>query len=205
MSKIFLHEQDLPADISFTGSVAVDTETTGLNFNRDRLCVVQLSAGDGTAHLVHFKGKYDAPHLKAVMEDPSILKIFHYARFDVAALQKFLKADVKPVYCTKLASKLARTNTDSHSLKTLCEEFLGVELEKEYQCSDWGADTLTENQLKYAANDVLYLHQIKAIMDLRLEREGRTELAWKCFDFIPTRSLLDNMGWTGDIFSRLNQ
>ena len=204
MQNIFFHEQDLPAGVDFGDSVAIDTETMGLNLNRDRLCLVQLSSGDGTAHLVRFKGEYNAPNLKKLLEDKSVLKIFHFGRFDIAAVCKYLGAEVTPVYCTKIASKLVRTNTDSHSLKTLCSELLGVELEKESQCSDWGAEKLTETQLKYAANDVLYLHRIKEELDKRLAREGREELAAKCFDFLPTRAKLDILGWSGDIFSHSN-
>ncbi len=204
MGKIFFHEQDLPAGIDFGNSVAVDTETTGLNLNRDRLCLVQLSSGDGTAHLVRFKaGEYNAPNLKKLLEDKSVLKIFHFARFDIAALYRYLGAEVTPVYCTKIVSKLVRTNSEAHSLKTLCSELLGIELEKESQCSDWAADVLTETQKKYAAGDVLYLHKIKAELDKRLVREGREELAQKCFEFLPTRAKLDIMGW-GDIFSHAN-
>jgi ribonuclease D len=201
MENIFFHEQDLPTGIDFGSSVAVDTETMGLNLNRDRLCLVQLSSGDGTAHLVRFKNDYDAPNLKKLLENKSVLKIFHFARFDIAALYKYLGAEVSPVYCTKIVSKLVRTNTDAHSLKTLCAELLGIELEKESQCSDWGADTLTDTQLKYAAGDVLYLHKIKKELDKRLAREGREELAAECFNFLPTRAKLDVLGFNGDIFS----
>ncbi len=202
MPNVVLHHQDLPEGISFGASVAVDTETTGLNFARDRLCLVQLSAGDGTCHIIQFeKNNYDAPVLKKLLADKNILKIFQYARFDVAAIKKFLGVDCQPVYCTKIASKLARTNALSHSLKTLCQELLGVELEKENQCSDWGTEKLTEEQIVYAANDVLYLHRIKEILDSRLKREGRTQLAAECFDFILTRSTLDISGWSDDIFA----
>ena len=200
---IFFHEHDLPAEINLGNSVAIDTETMGLDLNRDRLCLVQISAGDGKAHLIRFKKDYNAPNLKSLLENNKVLKIFHYARFDIAALQKYLKANVYPVYCTKIASKLTRTNSDSHSLKTLCSELLGINLEKEAQCSDWGADILTEQQLKYAANDVLYLNKIKEILDERLVRENRMALAQQCFDFLPTRAILDNLGW-GDIFSHSN-
>ncbi|MBR7158535.1 MAG: ribonuclease D [Alphaproteobacteria bacterium] len=202
MPSIILHRQDLPEGIDFGSAVAVDTETTGLNLERDRLCLVQLSAGDGTCHLVQFeKGNYDAPVLKKLLADEKVLKIFHFARFDVAAIKKFLGVDCSPIYCTKIASKLVRTNAVSHSLKALCLELLGVELEKEKQCSDWAAPQLSKEQINYAANDVLYLHQIKKIMDERLEREGRTELAAACFDFILTRSTLDISGWDEDIFA----
>ena len=201
MTNIFFHEQDLPAGVNFGTSVAIDTETMGLNLNRDRLCLVQISGGDGTAHLVRFRGEYNAPNLKKLLENPSVLKIFHFGRFDIAALYKYLKAETTPVYCTKIASKLVRTNTESHSLKTLCSELLGVELEKESQCSDWGAEKLTEAQLQYAANDVLYLHRIKTELDKRLAREGREDLAAKCFEFLPVRAKLDILGFGGDIFS----
>ena len=204
MENIFFHEQDLPDGFDFGDSVAIDTETMGLNLNRDRLCLVQLSGGDEIAHLVRFKGNYDAPNLKKLLEDKNVLKIFHFGRFDIAAMYKYLGANVAPVYCTKIASKLVRTNTESHSLKTLCYELLGVELEKESQCSDWGAEKLSEAQMKYAANDVLYLHKIKAELDKRLLREGRTELAAKCFEFLPVRAKLDILGWGGDIFSHSN-
>ncbi len=204
--KITVHGGDLPSGLSFGDSVAIDTETTGLKLNRDRLCVVQLSAGDGTAHLIHFnKGNYNAPNLKALLEDRKVLKIFHYGRFDIAALKHFLGADIAPVYCTKIASKLARTNSVEHSLKTLCAELLGIEIEKEQQCSDWGAPTLTDEQIKYAANDVFYLHRIKEILDERLIREGRKHFADKCMEFLPTRAALDEAGFEGDVFSRISE
>ncbi len=202
MSNIFLHQQDLPENINFGTSIAVDTETTGLNFNRDRLCLIQISAGDGSCHIVQFsKNNYEAPILKNILKDKKILKIFQYARFDVAAIKKFLGVDCSPIYCTKIASKIARTNALSHSLKTLCKELLDVELEKENQCSDWGAEKLTQEQITYAANDVLYLHRIKQILDERLERENRKDLADACFNFILTRATLDIYGWNDDIFA----
>lgn len=196
MGQIFFHEGDLPESVKFTGSVAIDTETMGLEIKRDRLCLVQLSGGDGNCHIVRFsKGCYDAPNLKALLTDPKILKIFQYARFDIAAMYHYLGVVCAPVYCTKIASKLARTNAPSHSLKALCESLLGVELEKEQQCSDWGADELTPEQLKYAANDVLYLHRLKEELDVRLKREGRTEYAQACFDFLPNVGKMDVAGF----------
>jgi len=200
---IFLHEGDLPDGLSFGDSVAVDSETMGLNPDRDRLCVVQLSAGDGNCHLVRFKkDQHNAPNLKQLMEDPKVIKIFHYARFDVAVLKKYLGAICKSVYCTKIASKLVRTYTPDHGLKHVCRELLGVELSKVQQSSDWGAETLSEDQKHYAASDVLYLHRIKEGLDVMLAREGRTDLAQACFDFLPTRCDLDLMGWgETDIFA----
>lgn len=200
---ITLHKGDIPADLSFGKSVAVDTETMGLNPARDRLCLVQLSAGDGNAHLVQFApGDYAAPNLRALMENDDVLKIFHFGRFDIASLNAYLDCAVGPVYCTKIASRLARTFTDRHSLKTLCSELLGVELSKQQQSSDWGADTLTEEQKAYAASDVLHLHKLKEKLDVMLEREDRTYLAEACFDFLPARSALDLEGWPDeDIFA----
>ncbi len=200
---IILHKGDLPANVTFGDSVAVDTETMGLNPHRDRLCVVQLSAGDGVCHLVQLpKGQYDAPNLKKVLGDPAVTKIFHYARFDLAIIEKFLGVVCTPVYCTKVVSKLVRTYGDSHGLKALCRELLGVEISKQQQMSDWGGDELSADQQQYAASDVLYLHQLRDILDRRLAREGRTELAHACFEFLPTRSRLDLAGWPEvDIFS----
>jgi ribonuclease D len=198
---VTLHRGDLPADLDLGNEVAVDTETMGLNPSRDRLCVVQLSAGDGDAHLVQFApGGYDAPNLKRVLADPATLKIFHFARFDIAVLKKHLGIVTAPVYCTKVASRLARTFTDRHGLKDLAKELIGVELSKQQQSSDWGAAQLTEEQLKYAASDVLYLHQLRARLDAMLAREGRAQLAEECFRFLTTRSLLDIGGWPDDIF-----
>ncbi len=197
MAQIFFHEGDLPDTVKFSGSVAVDTETMGLEIKRDRLCLVQLSAGDGICHIVRFKkGAYDAPNLKALFSDASVLKIFQYARFDLAAISYYLGVRCAPVYCTKIASKLARTNAPSHSLKTLCENLLGVELVKEQQTSDWGAEHLNEEQLKYAANDVLYLHRLKEVLDGLLEREGRAGHARACFEFLPEIAELDLAGWS---------
>jgi ribonuclease D len=199
---IKLHKNDLPAGLSFGSSVAIDTETMGLRPHRDRLCVVQLSAGDGTAHLVQFDGKdWSAPNLKALLNDPAVLKIFHFARFDIAALAQHLGVVAGPVYCTKIASKLVRTYTDRHGLKDLCAELLGVELSKQQQSSDWGADKLSDQQRHYAASDVLHLHALKSKLDAMLLREGRTGLAEACFRFVATRAQLDLAGFEDmDIF-----
>lgn len=198
-----VHSGDLPDDLDLGPVVAVDTETMGLNPTRDRLCVVQLSAGDGTAHLVQLPmGQYAAPNLKRLCADPGTLKLFHFARFDVAVLKAYLSIDTAPIYCTKIASKLVRTYTDRHGLKDLTRELLGVELSKQQQSSDWGADTLSHEQTNYAASDVLYLHQIKDKLDHMLAREGRAELAAKCFEFLPIRASLDLGGWEAvDIFA----
>ncbi len=196
---IHLHQGDLPPGLSFGDSVAVDSETMGLDLSRDRLCLIQLSAGDGVCHLVQFeKGNYDAPNLKALLGDPGITKIFHFARFDVTAIRLYLGIDCTPVYCTKIASKLIRTYTDRHGLKDLCRELLGVEISKQQQSSDWGAAELSRDQLAYAASDVLYLHQLRTKLDAMLAREGRSDLAASCFGFLPTRAALDIAGW-GDI------
>jgi ribonuclease D len=193
----------LPAGVGFGSSVAIDTETLGLNPHRDRLCVVQLSAGDGTAHLVQIaKDAPDASRLKALLTDPKVLKIFHFARFDVAVLEKYLGVVTNPIYCTKIASKLTRTYTDRHGLKDLAHEVLGVELSKQQQSSDWGAAELTQQQLAYAASDVLHLHAIKDKLDAMLAREGRTSLAEAAFRFLPVRTQLDLAGFADmDIFS----
>jgi ribonuclease D len=200
---IHLYRGDLPDGLSFTGTVAIDTETMGLNPHRDRLCLVQLSSGDGVCHLVQFPvGQYDAPNLKRMLTDPEVTKLFHFARFDVAVLQKYLGIVTAPIYCTKIASKLVRTFTDRHGLKDLCKELLNIDLSKQQQSSDWGADTLSEDQLRYAASDVLHLHQLRAKLDGMLEREGRRELADACFRFLPTRAVLDLDGWPEiDIFA----
>jgi ribonuclease D len=196
---ISVHLNDLPTDIDFGNAVAIDTETLGLNPHRDRLCVVQLSAGDGNAHLVQFeKGCYEAPNLKALLENPGVLKIFHFGRFDVAVLKHYLGVTASPVYCTKIAAKLVRTFTDRHGLKDLCRELLGVEISKQQQTSDWGQAVLTPEQLSYAASDVLHLHALKAKLDALLEREARTELAKACFTFLPFRAELDLNGWCED-------
>ncbi len=198
-----LHHDDLPAEVELGPSIAVDTETMGLNLGRDRLCLVQLSSGDGTSHLVQFrKEEYAAPRLKAVLGDRQRLKIFHFARFDLAALQRYLGLDCRPVYCTRTASLLVRTYTDRHGLKDLCRELLGVEISKQQQSSDWGSETLSDEQLRYAAADVLYLHRLKKALDGMLAREGRSELAQAAFEFLPARAALDLAGWQDvDIFA----
>lgn len=200
---VFYHRNDLPADVDLGAVIAIDSETMGLNFQRDRLCVIQLSAGDGDAHVVHFpKPEWNAPNLVRQLSDPARLKLFHFARFDLAMIKRYLGVRCAPVFCTKIASRLTRTNTESHSLKTLCKEFLGVDLSKLQQSSDWGADTLSADQLAYAASDVLYLHQLKARLDILLDREGRRDLAEACFAFLPDRAALDLAGWPEeDIFS----
>jgi len=200
---IKLYKGDLPADVDFGQSVAIDTETLGLNPHRDKLCLVQLSSGDGNAHLVQLdRENYDVPNLKALLEDPNILKIFHFARFDVAVLKAYLGVDVAPVYCTKIASKLVRTYTDRHGLKELVREIVGVDLSKQQQSSDWGLPVLSDAQKQYAASDVLYLHELKLRLDQMLKREDRTELADACFKFISTRTALDLGGWPDqDIFA----
>lgn len=200
---ITLHKGDIPANLSFGPSVAVDTEAMGLNNHRDRLCLIQLSAGDGNAHLVQFaRGEYDAPNLKKLLADPGVTKIFHYARFDYAILKHYLDVSCTPLYCTKIASTLARTYTDKHNLRELCRELLGVELNKQQQSSDWGAADINDEQKLYAANDVLHLHRIKEKLDVMLTRENRRDLAQATMDFIPTRVALDLSGWPElDIFA----
>lgn len=200
---IDVHQGDLPAGIEFGDAIAVDTEAMGLNNVRDRLCVVQLSSGDGTAHLVKFDADddYSAPNLKALLADPSKTKIFHYARFDLAIIQRYLGVVCMPVYCTKIASRLARTYTDSHGLKDLCREILGVEVSKAQQSSDWGTARLSDEQILYAASDVLYLHRLRDALDVMLEREGRMAHLEDCFRFLPTRAALDLDGWIDvDVF-----
>ena len=199
----YLHEGDLPDGMDFGGAVAVDSETMGLRLGRDRLCVVQLSAGNGDAHLVRFMpGTYDCPNLKRLMTDPGVLKIFHFGRFDIAMFALHLGVTTAPVYCTKIASKLARTYTDRHGLKDVTKELVGVDISKAQQSSDWGNANLTHDQQAYAASDVLNLHAIRAKLDMMLAREGRTALAQACFDFLPTRALLDVAGWEEvDIFA----
>ncbi len=193
-----MHHNDLPDGLDLGNLVAVDSETMGLNVSRDRLCLVQLSAGDEACHLVQFAaGGYDAPNLKGLLGDPSVTKLFHFARFDLAMIQRHLGVTCRPAYCTKVASKLARTFTDRHSLRDLCRELLGVDLSKQQQSSDWGAAELSDEQLRYAASDVLYLHRLKAILDEMLEREGRRDLAQACFEFLPARAALDLAGWDG--------
>lgn len=201
--KVHLHQGDLPKNVKFGNSIAIDTEAMGLNNQRDRLCLVQLSAGDGDAHLVQIPtGKVVAPNLKALLTDAKVTKLFHFARFDVAILQHNLSIDIKNIYCTKIASRLCRTYTDKHSLATLCRDLLGVELNKQQQSTDWGNATLTKEQLVYAADDVLYLHRIRQTLDEMLLREDRMKLAQSCFDFLPTRAHLDTQGWPEiDIFA----
>jgi len=200
---IKLYKGDLPAGLDLGASVAIDTETLGLLPRRDKLCLVQLSSGDGNAHLVQLdRATYDAPNLKALLTDPKVIKIFHFARFDVAVLRHYLAVDTFPLYCTKLASKLTRTYTDRHGLKDLVKELLGIELNKQQQSSDWGTHVLSDAQKQYAAQDVLYLHELKTRLDQMLEREGRSLLAMACFDFVPTRAALDLAGWTEeDVFA----
>ncbi|WP_370272203.1 ribonuclease D [Pseudooceanicola nitratireducens] len=198
-----LYKNDLPDGLSLGSVVAIDCETMGLNPHRDRLCVVQMSGGDGNTHIVQIeKGQTEAPNLCAMLTDPSVLKLFHYGRFDIAALFNTFGALTAPVYCTKIASRLVRTYTDRHGLKNLTQELIGVDLSKQQQSSDWGAETLTDAQLEYAASDVLYLHRLRDELNKRLDRENRTEIAQACFDFLPMRAQLDLMGWPDtDIFA----
>lgn len=199
----FLHKNDLPADLNLGNSIAIDCETMGLNLFRDRLCVVQISDGNGDAHLVQFEqGKYDAPNLRKLLSDKKVLKIFHFGRFDIAALNFYLKVDVENVYCTKIASKLVRTYTDSHGLKALCDEMLNVEISKKQQTSDWGNCEISDKQIDYAASDVLHLHKLKNKLDEMLKREGRMEVFEACIKFLPARAKLDLQGFgSTDIFS----
>ena len=202
MNNITLHKGDLPAGLNLGTVVAVDTEAMGLNPVRDALCVVQLSSGDGSAHVVQLARDYDCPNLKTLLADESVLKIFHFARFDVAMMKKWLGIDCAPVWCTKIASKLSRTYTDRHGLKDVTRELIGANMDKSQQSSDWGAATLSDQQLQYAASDVLHLHEIREGLAAMLAREGRTELAQACFDFLPVRAELDLFGWgESDIFS----
>ncbi|MPS71139.1 MAG: ribonuclease D [Novosphingobium sp.] len=201
---VYLHEEDLPEGVLAPGPVAVDTETMGLITPRDRLCVVQISDGKGDEHLVRFApgSEFAAPNLKAVLADPSRLKLYHFARFDLAAIEHYLGVSAAPVFCTKIASKLVRTYTDRHGLKDLVRELLGKEVSKQQQSSDWGAAELTDAQKDYAASDVRYLHAMHEILVVRLARENRTEIAQACFDFLPARARLDLAGWPNhDIFS----
>ena len=199
----FLHQGDLPDGLDLGASVAVDSETMGLRLGRDPLCVVQLSAGDGDAHVVQLgRPGYDAPNLKRLLADPKVLKIFHFGRFDIAMVALHLGVTCAPVYCTKIASKLARTYTDRHGLKDLARELLAVDLSKAQQSSDWGAAELSTDQVNYAASDVLYLHALKARLDDMLAREGRAQMAQACFDFLPSRAKLDLAGWEDvDVFA----
>ncbi|MGA7673714.1 MAG: hypothetical protein WCA78_01550 [Rhizomicrobium sp.] len=201
--KIKLHKNDLPDGLDLGPVVAIDSETLGLNPFRDRLCLVQLSDGDGVCHAVQFeRDAYAAPNLKRLLGDPKVLKLFHFARFDMGMFRRYLGVVTKPVYCTKIASRLVRTYTDKHGLKDLVKELLAVDLSKEQQSSDWGAPELSERQLAYAANDVAYLHRLKEALDVMLAREGRTELAAACFGFLPARVELDLSGWAEtDIFA----
>jgi ribonuclease D len=200
---IKVYKGDLPVQLELGPVVAVDTEAMGLNPKRDKLCLVQLSIGDGNAHLVQVdRTTFDAPRLKQLLEDENITKIFHYARFDVAMLKQYLGARVRPLYCTKIASKLARTYTDKHGLKDIVKEMLGIDLSKQQQSSDWGSPILSDAQKQYAALDVIYLHEVKARFDQILQREGRMELARACFEFVPVRAELDLAGWTDeDVFA----
>jgi ribonuclease D len=198
-----VHNGDLPDGLSFGASVAIDTETLGLNPHRDRLCLVQLSGGDGKAELVQIaRGQKEAPNLVRILADPNVLKIFHFGRFDIAVMAQTFGVYAAPVYCTKIASKLIRTYTDRHGLKDLTRELLGIDLSKQQQSSDWAAETLTEAQIAYAASDVLHLHALKARLDTMLAREGRAEIAAACYRFLPDRAKLDLMGWAEqDIFA----
>ncbi|MEM9307190.1 MAG: ribonuclease D [Pseudomonadota bacterium] len=198
-----VYQRDLPDDLNLGPVVAIDCEAMGLNPHRDRLCVVQLSGGDGNAHLVQIaKGQTEAPNLQRLLEDPNVLKLFHFGRFDIAALLHTFGATTAPVYCTKIASRLVRTYTDRHGLAKLLQELLDIDVSKQQQSSDWGAATLTDAQVEYAASDVLYLHRLRDALNGMLEREGRTGIAQACFDFLPTRARLDILGWPDtDIFA----
>ncbi|PCJ03213.1 MAG: ribonuclease D [Alphaproteobacteria bacterium] len=198
---VTLHKNDLPDGLDLGAVVAIDTETMGLKPGRDRLCLVQLSSGDGNAHLVQMLDpSFDAPNLKKLVSNPDILKLFHFARFDVAVMKEYLGVDCPNIYCTKIASKLVRTYTDRHGLKNICRELLGVDISKQQQSSDWGAEELTPEQISYAASDVYYLHKLRAQLNKMLEREGRVDLAQSCFEFMATRTALDLKGWPDDIF-----
>ncbi len=198
-----VHVGDLPSGLTLGPVVAVDCETMGLHPHRDRLCMVQLAGGEGASHLVRFpKGAYEAPRLKALLTNPAVTKLFHFARFDLAVLRQYLGVRCAPVYCTKVASRLARTYTDRHGLKDICKELLGIEISKQQQSSDWGAQTLSAEQIQYAAADVLHLHALRERLDAMLVREGRDRLAQACFDFLPIRAELDLSGWSSeDIFA----
>jgi len=201
---VHFHEEDLPAGALGPGPVAVDTETMGLVTPRDRLCLVQISDGGGDEHLVRFRvgSNYNCPNLKAVLADPTRVKLYHFARFDLAAIEHYIGVTAAPVFCTKIASKLTRTYTDRHGLKNLISELLGADISKQQQSSDWGADEINEAQREYAASDVRFLHRLKDVLEVRLAREGRTAIAQACFDFLPARARLDLAGWAEhDIFS----
>ena len=203
---VYVHEEDLPVGVLGEGPIAIDTETMGLHAGRDRLCVVQISDGGADEHLVRFApgSSYAAPNLKAVLADPARVKLYHFARFDVAMIEAYLGVIAAPVFCTKIASRLVRTYTDRHGLKDLVRELLGVEISKQQQSSDWGAPVLSDAQKEYAASDVRFLHRMKAELEIRLDREGRTALAQACFDFLPHRAALDLAGWPEvDIFSHV--
>ncbi len=200
----FIYQNDLPSDVKFEVSIAIDTETMGLKTKRDRLCLVQISAGDGNTHMVQFDSSlnYSAPNLKKLLSNNKILKIFHFARFDIAALNYYLDLDIKNIYCTKIASKLTRTYTEFHGLKAICDELLSVEISKKQQSSDWGAEKYSESQIKYAASDVLYLHRLKEKLDEMLRRTGREEIFQACVEFLSTRAKLDLEGFEEiDIFA----
>ena len=199
---IKLYQGDIPKNLNLGSSIAIDTETMGLNITNDRLCLVQISSGNGECHIIKFKKeKYNSINLKKILEDKSILKIFHFARFDVAVIKKYLQVNCSPIYCTKIASKIARTFTNRHGLKDLCKNLLKIDINKQNQTSDWGNEELTEEQVSYAATDVLYLHEIKNKLDKMLKREGREYLADACFKFLPIRSDFDLIGWQDkDIF-----
>lgn len=203
MHNIHLYKNDIPEDLVLTGDLAIDTEAMGLNIHRDRLCVVQISNGNGEAHLVQFDGtNYSAPNLKKLLSHPHTNKIMHFARFDVAIIKHYLGVELKPIYCTKIASKIARTYTDCHGLKDLCRELLGIQISKQQQTTNWGQATLTPEQLQYAANDVLYLHEIKSELDIILAANNRLDLAYQVFNAINVRVDLDLMGWENlDIFA----
>jgi ribonuclease D len=199
----YLYKNDLPSDLNLGLEIAIDTETMGLNINRDRLCIMQISAGNGDAHLVQFEqNNYEAPNLKKLLSDEKVLKIFHFARFDVAVISRYLGVDLKNIYCTKIASKLIRTYTDAHGLKSLCDELLNIEISKKQQSSDWGNVEISKQQIDYAASDVLHLHKIKIRLDEMIKREGRYEDFQHCLNFLPTRAKLDLIGFpAADIFS----
>jgi ribonuclease D len=200
---IHLYQDDIPTGLNFGNSIAIDTETQGLLLQRDRLCLIQLSDGNGDAHLVQFKAEqYDAPNLKKVLSDPESIKIFHFARFDIAAIEAYLGITCSPVFCTRIASRLTRTYTEKHGLKDICAELLDIEISKQQQQSDWASTQLTKEQQQYAASDVLYLHQLMKILNTRLIRESRMEIAQACFDFLPFQAKLDLEGWGNvDIFA----
>jgi len=193
---IHFYQDDIPSELDFGASIAIDTETQGLNLQRDRLCLIQLSSGNGDAHLVQFeKKKYNAPNLRKLLSDKKTLKIFHFARFDLAAIKMYLEIQCAPVFCTRISSRLTRTYTDKHGLKDICSELIGVEISKQQQQSDWASSELSQNQREYAASDVLYLHQLKDVLEHRLKRENRLEIARGCFDFLKYQVDLDIQGW----------